>query len=244
MKKIIIFLFFALLMMASQAQPVFMDKVEIEFVKTFSYEALVKQSDIRWYDIIKDRMMKEVLSYFSFTGDGSKSLYKRIKEPEIRPGLSYGTLADNNVVYNDYLAQTTVSQKPVYEENYLIQDSLLKIKWKLTADTRMIAGFECRKAVGILYDSIAVFAFYTDEIMINGGPEGINGLPGMILGVGIPRLHTTWFATKVKLIDAGELKKVTPVSKGKKISRINMIKEVSPILRRWQGGIELVAYII
>jgi hypothetical protein len=29
------------------------------------------------------------------------------------------------------------------------------------------------QAIGILDDSIAVFAFYTDEIMISGGPEGI-----------------------------------------------------------------------
>jgi GLPGLI family protein len=53
-----------------------------------------------------------------------------------------------------------------------VEDSLLKIKWKITADTRNIAGFECRKAVGILFDTVAVFAFYTDELMISGGPEG------------------------------------------------------------------------
>lgn len=40
--------------------------------------------------------------------------------------------------------------------------------------------------------------FYTDDILVTGGPEGIHGLPGLILGVGIPRLHTTWFATKVE----------------------------------------------
>ncbi len=87
----------------------------------------------------------------------------------------------------------------MFEETFLIEDSLLKIKWKLTPDTRTIAGYECRKAVGILSDTITLFTFYTDELMITGGPEGIHGLPGMILGIGIPRLHTTWFATKVEI---------------------------------------------
>jgi len=46
-------------------------------------------------------------------------------------------------------------------------------------------------------DSIYVFAFYTDEIIIPGGPCTINGLPGMILGMTIPRLYTSWIANKI-----------------------------------------------
>ena len=69
----------------------------------------------------------------------------------------------------------------------LTDDTARKVQWRLSDETRTIAGFECRKAVGIFDDSIAVFAFYTDEILINGGPESINGLPVMILGLGMPR---------------------------------------------------------
>ena len=46
-------------------------------------------------------------------------------------------------------------------------------------------------------DSVYVFAFYTDEITIPGGPCTINGLPGMILGLTIPRMYASWIATKV-----------------------------------------------
>jgi GLPGLI family protein len=42
-----------------------------------------------------------------------------------------------------------------------------------------------------------VFAFYTDEITISGGPVSISGLPGLILGLTIPRLYTSYVATKV-----------------------------------------------
>ena len=39
---------------------------------------------------------------------------------------------------------------------------------------------------------------------IPGGPCSINGLPGMILGVTIPRLYTSWIATKVMITGVDE----------------------------------------
>jgi GLPGLI family protein len=146
--------------------------------------------------------------------------------------MGFGPIANKNVVYTDYKTETSVSQKPVFEETFLVQDSLQKIKWKITPDIRTIAGFDCRKAIGIVDDTIAVFAFYTDQIMITGGPESIHGLPGMILGVGIPRLHTTWFATKVEVNNIN-MAPVVPATKGKKVNRSTMMQQLDKVLRQW-----------
>jgi GLPGLI family protein len=43
---------------------------------------------------------------------------------------------------------------------------------------------------------------------------GISGLPGMILGVTIPRMFTSWVATKVQL-SGYDAKMVTAPTKGK-----------------------------
>ena len=134
------------------------------------------------------------------------------------------------MVYTDYQANKLISQKPVFEETFLVEDSIQKIEWKLTSDTRIIAGFECRKAVGILQDSIGIFAFYTDEILIPGGPESINGLPGMILGMGIPRLHTTWFASKVEINNVN-MNAVSPATKGKKVNYKTMVDAIEKVLK-------------
>jgi GLPGLI family protein len=48
-------------------------------------------------------------------------------------------------------------------------------------------------------DSIYVVAFYSDQIVVRGGPESFWGLPGMIMGVVLPHEYTTWYATKVYL---------------------------------------------
>ncbi len=67
-----------------------------------------------------------------------------------------------------------------------------------------------------------VFAFYTDDIIISGGPCSINGLPGMILGVTIPRLYTSFIATKVN-ITVADPNEIKPVS-SKKPFKFNEMK--------------------
>src|SRR5687768_9078298 len=193
MKKI--FLSFVSLFIISivSAQVSFHISVKIEFEKTVYVRQLYKAMEPEWYERIKDRIPQTSITYYDFVGDTTKSIYKPGKETQYDPRSFYQGIADKNIVYNDYALKTTITQKPVFEETFLVQDSLLNIKWKITADTRTIAGFECRKAIGTIDDTITVFAFYTDEILINAGPESVNGLPGMILGLGMPRIHTTWF---------------------------------------------------
>lgn len=230
MKKLVFAVFMFLLAARGQTQN-FYSSVKIEFEKTVYTRQLVKELEPEWYERIKDNLPQTTLSYFDFTGDTTRSLYKPGKEVPFDP-QSYMNLADKNVVYNDYQTMTTITQKPVFEETFLVQDSLTRIKWKLTNDTRTIAGFDCRKAIGLMDDTITVFAFYTDEILISGGPESANGLPGMILGLSMPRIHTTWFATKVE-VNGVNMKPVTPATKGKKLSRKTMMEAIDKALKNW-----------
>jgi GLPGLI family protein len=222
MKKIVVILCcFAFLKL--NAQTTFFKTVKIEFEKTIYVKQLYKSLDLDYYEIIKDRLPETSITYFDFVGDTTHSIYKPGREVRsFDQRAVFQGIADKNVVFTDYRSGTYISQKPVFEETFLVQDSLLNINWQITPDTRTIAGFECRKAVGIVDDSIAVFAFYTDEILVKGGPESVNGLPGMILGLGMPRIHTTWFATKVE-VNGVNLGVVVPATKGKKVSRQAMI---------------------
>ena len=246
MKKKIIFVFgFAIYAIIAHSQQIFIDQVSVDYAKTVAVWPLMKEMEPDWFEQSKDRMPRETISYFNFTGDTARSVYKRTKEADIPRGMWFRPFADENLVYNDYTTGITTTQKPVYEETYLLQDTMYNIKWKITPDTRNIAGFNCRKAIGILFDTIAVFAFYTDEIMITGGPEGIHGLPGMILGMGIPRLHTTWFATRVS-INSIDMKAVVPATKGKKTNRASMLTTLTKVMKNWDqyGQKMLVAFVI
>lgn len=121
-----------------------------------------------------------------------------------------------NSVYTDINKQQVIRKTENMNEMTVYEDSLKPIRWKLENETRKIAGFQCRKAIGRIYDSVYVVAFYAQEIVPQGGPELFSGLPGMILGIAIPRMHTTWFATKVELAGVDESVIVPPtIKKGK-----------------------------
>jgi len=104
-----------------------------------------------------------------------------------------------------------------------LTDSIRKIEWRITNDTRDIAGFECHKAVGKILDSVYIIAFYTDQITTSGGPLSYCNLPGMVLGVAIPRCNLTIFATKVEFTEPRPEKLMPPIPKGKMKKQIILL---------------------
>ncbi|MDQ3277819.1 MAG: GLPGLI family protein [Bacteroidota bacterium] len=218
--------------LATKAQPSFHPAVKIEFEKIVYTKQLYMELYQDWYEQFKSMIPEQVVSYYEFVGNTEKSLFKETREAKLNPRSWHQPIADKNVVYNDFALGKTITQKPVFEETFLVEDSLLSIRWKLTADTRTIAGYDCRKAVGFINDTLAVFAFYTDDILVTGGPEGIHGLPGMILGVGIPRLHTTWFTTRVET-NGVPVNNITPATKGTKVDRKKLITSLDDVLKNW-----------
>lgn len=223
-----------LVLQTINAQERFFSTIKVEFEKTTSVRQLMKdlQENDSWFEQNKDRYPVSLLNYYEFTGDTSKSIYKPGKDVPLDPRMWYRPVADKNIVYSDFKNGTITAQKPVFEETFLMQDSLLKIKWKITGDSRTIAGYECRKAIGTIDDSITVFAFYCDQLLVNGGPEGVQGLPGMILGMGIPRLHATWFATNVEVFNVN-MNKVEPATKGKKVNRSTIATSLDKVMKEW-----------
>ncbi len=139
---------------------------------------------------------------------------------------------EENVWYVDHNFGKLNMQKNVWGSNFNVEDSVPALEWRLTNENRVIAGFNCRKAVAKMFDSVYVFAFYTDEIMIPGGPCSINGLPGMILGLTIPRLYTSWIATKVTLNGVQE-SLIKPVAVKKYYTMKDMKSTISERIKEW-----------
>ena len=198
MKKIVI-AFALLFAQNSFAQSIIIEKAKIEFERQINVWAGFPAGEFA--DRMKQSTPQYSSSFFTFESDGNKSLYlpEKGKETAAGRGFFMSSPASDNIVYSDFEKKTSVSLKNVFEKTYLIEDSLRNAKWKITNDFRVIAGFSCRRATTVIMDSVFVVAFYTDEIMIPGGPESFNGLPGMIMGLVINRLHTTWYATKVSV---------------------------------------------
>ncbi|MBL7709264.1 MAG: GLPGLI family protein [Chitinophagaceae bacterium] len=196
MKKI--FIIAAILVSTACSAQQFISSGMIEFeVRTNNHKSF---GDGIWAEMFKDKMPQFSTSWYQYTFNDNKAVYKyNRKDEKNKLPWSRGEEEDN-LWYSDYTAGTFAQSKFVFDNTYLLSDSLMKIDWKISPnETREIAGFNCRKATGIIFDSVYVFAFYTDEITVSGGPMGIHGLPGMILGITIPRMYTSWIATKLQV---------------------------------------------
>ncbi len=208
---------------------VFIDKGMIEYeVKVNNHKALGEGT---WAEMFRDKIPKLSTSYYQLTFNVDKSIYLFNRKDE-KTKSPWGNEGEDNIWYNDYANEKFVQQKSVFGDTYVLTDSLIKIDWKVTNETREIAGFNCRKAVGKLFDSVYVFAFYTDEIIVSGGPMGLHGLPGMILGITIPRMFSSWVATKLE-INGVNYSNINPPSKGKKKKAKELQETAVKVTKEW-----------
>ncbi len=120
----------------------------------------------------------------------------------------------------------------IFEDKFLVQDTMRTMTWRLKDELRIVAGYKCRKAVGVICDSVYVVAFYTEDIAASSGPEMFGNLPGIIMELAIPRLHTTWTATKIELKSPSE-EDFAISEKGKKVSSKQLFETIQNSLKDW-----------
>lgn len=221
-----LFIYLLLTTATLQAQNVrFTNQGVIEFERSVNTHAILKkmtkdQSDSFMADIYEQYkknqpQFRKLNSTLHFAGN--KTLFTPIAT-ETTGGIQIPFGTQDNITYTDLATGLLTSQRKVFEETFLLKDTVRKINWKLTGEMRTIAGYECRRANAMTADSVYIVAFYTDKIPVSGGPESFSGLPGMILGLAFPHEHVTWFATKItdRPVTTNELK--APV-KGKPVDR-------------------------
>jgi len=219
------------------AQTKFITSGKIEFErKTNVYRLYFSDMENNSFmEMIKKNTPQFKIDYFDLIFTEEKSLYRPGRDADVPKKSSFfgSSTATDNVVYKDLKNETSTSNKQVYESKFLLTDSLRRIDWKMLDETRTIAGFECRKAVGRICDSVVIVAFYTDEIIPSSGPESFSGLPGMILEIAIPRLYTTWVATKLQLIEPSDEKNIVAPTKGKKANQKQMMETLDAAIKDW-----------
>ena len=208
----------------------FLSEEQIEYERKINLHSQL-DDDNAWSELQKKTMPKFKTSYFNLFFSKEKTYYLPGKENPDNSKL-WTQPGEENVIYSDLANGKAVSQKKVFEEVFLVDDSVRNIQWKMTDETRMIAGFQCRRANALIMDTIYIVAFYTDDIITSGGPESFSGLPGMILGVAIPHEHITWFATKVMVKPYPEQNFPIP-KRGKKVSNAALKETMQSSLKDW-----------
>jgi len=214
MKNIKNFTFLLILFYLESGSQTFINKGNIIFERKIQMHKIFENNN--W---VKDRLNeipKFYISNFQLQFNTDTVVYQMTGEDDPN-SLTWAIYANENKVTTVFSKAETIVKETVFDESFVIKDSLKKFQWKLVNETRNIAGIECKKATTIINDSIFVVAFYAERIPVSGGPEQFNGLPGMILGVVIPKLHVSYYARKVELKEKPDIK--FPPNKGTTMKR-------------------------
>jgi GLPGLI family protein len=233
MKKLLFLLAPIIFTTTIQAQQ-FINKAVIEYEVTTNIKKTMWSGS--WAEMLKDNMSDFKTAYYNYTFADNKSIYKFSRwSDKTKIPKWYKDSDEENIWYSDFNTNKINVQKQIRGTNFNISDSIPFIKWKLTNENREIAGFNCRKAIGKIMDSVYVFAFYTNEITISGGPCSISGLPGMILGLSIPRLYTSYIATKISVNNV-TVTDIKPTTAKKYFDYITLKKVIEEKTKDWYSG--------
>lgn len=205
---------------------------KIEFVKTTNLH-FVMEGDY-FTEEITDKYPKFIKSKFTLYFNSKESLFK--PDIENTSQILPIELNDLDMVYlnlNDTAFRVT---KRFYQTRLQILGKAIEIKWRITNEKKYIAGFECTRANGIYRDSIYTVAFFCSEITPPLGPLTFHGLPGMILGISLPSLHTSWYATRVynTTIEKNTFNNKNDIPE---MSILEYNKKVIESLQTWHGNV-------
>ncbi|MBY0482698.1 MAG: GLPGLI family protein [Chitinophagaceae bacterium] len=230
MKKIINTLLI-LVTLSGNAQSNFISSGKIEFEKKVNLQK--ETEDQHWLDGIRDKLPKYRTSFHNLYFKEGKTLFEKGVDNYVKIPFMGDDKSVDDIIYTDLKQGVFYKKQNAFDETFLLSDSIRHIKWQMTNDLRDIAGFECHKAVGKILDSVFVVAFYTDQITTSGGPLSFCRLPGMILGIAIPRSNMTIFATKVELTEPKPEKFSIPTGKTKKADYKSFTQALQKALSDW-----------
>jgi len=213
------------------AQTVFIRSAKITFEKKVNIKEQLANN--QWLtDEAREKMGKYRTTNWEYSFNDSTSVYRAKPKESLGDNAFFFSSDNTDELFTDLAKSKRVKKKSIMGDDFILKDTIPGLKWKIMHDLRNIAGYECRKAIAKINDTVTVVAFYTDEILLKGGPEGFTGLPGMILGLAIPRYNTTWFATKIEAKNVPILN-ISPPTKGKKTDSEKDLKKLIDLYTRY-----------
>jgi GLPGLI family protein len=141
----------------------------------------------------------------------------------------------NDVVFHNFTNQTRIDQREVFDRSFLVSDSIRKLNWKLTEETKTILGYKVQKATSTRIgtrprmtmengqmkredfpDTAKITVWFTTDIPVPTGPDFQGQLPGAILEADIDNGQTVYRAIDVS--NKVSLNKIKEPKDGKKLT--------------------------
>ncbi len=139
----------------------------------------------------KEDIEREMLTWGKEQGkEGDKYEYyfkdnlSTYQKKERDENYGYSWIEDEYIITRNYAEKTCKDFITFVGKDYLIEGESPKYKWKILNEIKEIQGYLCMKAETTdTLKKTKIAAWFCDKIKVQGGPEGLSGLPGIILGV-------------------------------------------------------------
>jgi GLPGLI family protein len=150
--------------------------------------------------------------------------------------------AAGEATYVDYAKGSRVDQREMFERSFVVTDTIAKVQWKLSEETKPILQFTAHKATGtsivirprvtmengemkreMVTDTVPVVAWYTTEIPVPAGPDFQGQLPGLILELDINKGQNVTKA--VEFSPKVATNKIKEPNEGKRMTAAEFSKE-------------------
>lgn len=196
---------------------------------------------------IQARLKNRLEKTYILTFNVEKSMFKEEEKLDAVSGAtdSWGKNFAQGNQYKNVKTNTLVQNQEFYGKKFLVKDSLQKIDWIMTSETKKIGKYSCFKATASIPTSeltwysfswsnlrkpekkdgekvapkikmTQIEAWYTPQIPVGHGPSEYSGLPGLILEVSAG--NTTMLCSEISLNPEEKTEIIFP-KKGKVVTK-------------------------
>jgi GLPGLI family protein len=126
---------------------------------------------------------------------------KNFEQSQQKIGFLASHRTDFNFIIHKQSCQQVQTIDKIYHNDFIYLEPVARPKWKIFRDKKVIAGYQCQKAM-MTFGGRTWEAWFTSEIPISDGPYKFCGLPGLIVQVADTQQHFSFELTQLKNVNA------------------------------------------
>lgn len=207
---------------------------------------------------IAERLKNRLEKTYILTFNKEESVFKEDDKLDAISGAtdSWGKNFTPGAQYKNVKTNSFLQDQEFYGKQFLVKDSLKKLKWKMGTESKNIGQYTCYKATALVPENevewwnfswsnirnndaeeeikmIEVEAWYTSMIPISQGPGEYWGLPGLILEVSVG--STTMLCSKI-VMNPEEIVKIKAPNKGKEVTKMEYNKIITEKMKEFRDN--------
>lgn len=207
---------------------------------------------------MEQMMPKTRTDKFELSFGNNQSLWKHVDE-EVVPeeagggGMRISMIGPgmDDVIYCNFDGARKTEQRSMFDKKFLVADSIKKLNWKITGETKNILGHVCQQAIaqrfgkrsmmninnGVMErkeanDTTNIVAWFSTDIPVSAGPEVQGQLPGLILALDMNDGRMVYKALEIS--PKVNLASIKEPSKGKKVTQEEFRTETQKMMEEMQ----------